>query len=307
MEEAIFADGRPDADRERRLRRGVHGRHRNGPTDPPAAVGRRAGLPPRWISVRTGACWPPRRSRDRSSCGTSKTGAPYGSPLTADTSPVNDVVFSPDGRTLVSSHLRSAVVWDMSGDAGDRRAAGRPDGPDHGRVVQPRRHVARRRAVRRRDGRVRHERLDGRPPDRRRLDRHRSRLPSRRKAHRRRNDRREGPILRSEERGGRWLARSTRGARRSGRSASAPTVGCSPLPWTRTASDGFYGQQRQGEVQLWDVGSRRRVGTMRSRRAADRCSPWPSDRDGTLLATGSYCGAARPVGCGDPGRATASR
>ena len=45
-----------------------------------------------------------------------KTGVPYGSPLTADTSPVNDVAFSPDGRTLVSSHLRSAVVWNMGGE-----------------------------------------------------------------------------------------------------------------------------------------------------------------------------------------------
>ncbi len=44
-----------------------------------------------------------------------KTGTSYGSPLTADASPVSDVVFSPDGRTLVSTHLRSAVVWDLSG------------------------------------------------------------------------------------------------------------------------------------------------------------------------------------------------
>ena len=54
--------------------------------------------------------------------------------------------------------------------------------------------------------------------------------------------------------------------------------------------DGFYGQQRQGEVQLWDVDvpASRRAGDCA--RAADRCSPWPSAADGTLLATGSYFG-----------------
>jgi WD40 repeat protein len=53
-----------------------------------------------------------------------KTGTLYGSPLTADTSPVNDIAFSPDGRTLVSGHLRSAVVWNIAGE----QAIGRPLG-----------------------------------------------------------------------------------------------------------------------------------------------------------------------------------
>ena len=53
-----------------------------------------------------------------------KTGAPYGSPLSADTSPVSDVMFSPDGRTLASSHLRSTVVWNISGE----QAIGEPLG-----------------------------------------------------------------------------------------------------------------------------------------------------------------------------------
>jgi WD40 repeat protein/class 3 adenylate cyclase len=43
------------------------------------------------------------------------TGMPYGPPLSADTSPGNDVTFSPDGATLVSAHLRSAVVWHVNG------------------------------------------------------------------------------------------------------------------------------------------------------------------------------------------------
>jgi WD40 repeat protein len=55
-----------------------------------------------------------------------KTGERYGAPLMADASPVFHVVFSPDGRMLVSSHLASAVVWNMSGE----QAIGKPiDGP----------------------------------------------------------------------------------------------------------------------------------------------------------------------------------
>ena len=53
--------------------------------------------------------------------------------------------------------------------------------------------------------------------------------------------------------------------------------------------DGFYGQQRQGEVQLWDVDSRRRVGRAIKPGAGSVLSV-AFNRDGTLLATGSYGG-----------------
>ena len=64
--------------------------------------------------------------------------------------------------------------------------------------------------------------------------------------------------------------------------------------------DGFYGQQRQGEVQLWDVDSRRRVGRAIA----------PGARIGALrgVQPGRHAAgdrqlrrAARPVGCGHPG------
>ena len=53
--------------------------------------------------------------------------------------------------------------------------------------------------------------------------------------------------------------------------------------------DGFYGQQRQGEVQLWDVDSRRRVGREIVPGGGSVLSV-AFNRDGTLLATGSYGG-----------------
>ena len=89
---------------------------RNRATDPPAAVGRRRGR--RLAGSQPGRTAAGRRPRSAGSVfvWNAKTGEPYGSPLTADTSPVSDVAFSPDGRTLVSAHLRSAVVWSMSGE-----------------------------------------------------------------------------------------------------------------------------------------------------------------------------------------------
>jgi WD40 repeat protein len=53
--------------------------------------------------------------------------------------------------------------------------------------------------------------------------------------------------------------------------------------------DGFYGQQRQGEVHLWDVDSRRRVGREITPGGGSVLSV-AFNGDGTLLATGSYFG-----------------
>ena len=219
-----------------------------------------------------------------------KTGAPYGSPLTADTSPVNDVAFSPDGRTLVSSHLRSAVVWNMSGEQAIGRAAGRADGPDHRRGLQPRRQAARRRAVRRRRDRVRRRDASTGAPDRRRLGRHRGRVPPRREPPRGRNDRREGAALRCEEREGR------RSDPLDARDAAVWQVAFSPdgrllaVAVDPNGVDGFYGQQRQGEVQLWDVRLPAAAWGGRSCRARGSVLSVAFSRDGTLLATGSYGG-----------------
>ena len=53
-----------------------------------------------------------------------RTGAAYGAPLSAGTTPVSQVAFSPDGRTLVSANVGSAVVWNMDGE----QAIGKPLG-----------------------------------------------------------------------------------------------------------------------------------------------------------------------------------
>jgi WD40 repeat protein len=56
----------------------------------------------------------------------------------------------------------------------------------------------------------------------------------------------------------------------------------------RNGLSGFFGQQRQGEVQLWNVDSRRRVGWIRP--GAGSVLALAFSPDGALLATGSYAG-----------------
>ena len=216
-----------------------------------------------------------------------KTGTPYGSPLIADTSPLNDVAFSPDGRTLVSSHLRSAVVWNMSGEQAIGKPLGDPTdvttdvsfSPDGKRLVVGRFDggaivydtATRRQALRidvgsvvtavafAPDGKlIAMGTIDG-----------------------------QGPLLRCE-RPGRPSARPLDVGNVGGLAdrASAPTVGCLRWPWTRTAWSGFYGQQRQGKVQLWDVDSRSRVGRQIAPGGGSVLS-LAFSRDGKLLATGS--------------------
>ena len=234
-----------------------------------------------------------------------KTGVPYGSPLTADTSPVNDVAFSPDGRTLVSSHLRSAVVWNMSGEQvigeplggptdlttdvafspdGKRLAAGRFDG---GAIVYD---TATRRQALRIDGGsvvtavafhpdgnlVAVGTIDGKV---------------------RFFDPKSGAAVGSPLDG--------RERRRSGRSASARTVGCSRWPWTRTAWTGSTASSGRARCSsgTWTPGV---AWGGRSRRARGSVLAVAFNRDGTLLATGSTAGGST-CGTWPPRPATASR
>jgi len=216
------------------------------------------------------------------------TGAPYGSPLTADTSPPNDVAFSPDGRTLVSSHLRSAVVWNMSGEQvigdalggptdvttdvsfspdGKRLLAGRFDG---GTIVYD---TATRRPALRIDGDAVVSAVAFHPD-------------------------------------GKLVAVGTIDGKvrffdpTSGAAVGSPLDEGNVAVWQIAFSpngkllaaavdpngvDGFNSQQRQGDVQLWDVDSRSRVGRAIAPGGGSVLSV-AFNRDGTLLATGSYGG-----------------
>ena len=214
-----------------------------------------------------------------------KTGVPYGSPLTVDTSPVNEVEFSPDGRTLVTAHQGSAVVWNMSGDHvlgatlggptdlttgvsfgpdGMSVAAGRLDGSVVVYDTETRREARRFEvgsvvsavafhpagdliAVGTIDGKVRLL------------------------------DPQSGTAVASLLEGGRsavWQVVFSPDGRRL-------AVAVDP-----NGVDGFYVQQRQGEVQLWDVDSRRRVGRTIVPGAGSVFAV-AFNGDGTLLATGS--------------------
>ena len=216
-----------------------------------------------------------------------KTGVPYGSPLTVDTSPVGHIAFSPDGRTLVTSHLRSAVVWNMSGEQvigdplggptdlttdvsfspdGKRLLAGRFDGET---IVYE---TATRRPALRIDGDSIVTAVAFHP---------------------------DGKLIAVGTIDGHVRLFDTTGA-----AVGSPIDEGSAAVWEVAFSpdgkllavavdpngvDGFTAQQRQGEVQLWDVDTRSRVGRAIEPGGGSVLS-LAFNRDGTLLATGSYGG-----------------
>ena len=217
-----------------------------------------------------------------------ETGLPYGSPLKADTSPVNDVAFSPDGRTLASSHLRSAVVWDLSGEQAMGRPLGRPSELTTDVSFSP-------------DGTLLAAgQFDGRTFV--------YETRTRRKALRIDGDSTVTAVAFHPD--GNLLAVGTIDGKvrlfdpRSGAAVGAPLGEGNSAVWQVAFSpdgrllavavdpngvDGFYGQQRQGKVQLWDVDTRRRVGRAIAPGGGSVLSV-AFNPDSTLLATGSYFG-----------------
>src|SRR5829696_2261932 len=217
-----------------------------------------------------------------------KTGAPYGSPLTADTSPLNDVAFSPDGRTLVSAHLRSAVVWNVDGEQAIGRPLGGPTDLATDVSFSP-------------DGKhLAAGRLDGGTTV---YD-----AATRRPALRIDGDSAVTAVAFAPD--GKRVAVGTIHGKvrffdaRSGAAVGPPLdegnaaiwqVGFSPdgrllaVAVDPNGAGGFNAQQRDGNVQLWDVDSRSRVGREIAPGRGSVLS-LAFSRDGTLLATGSYRG-----------------
>jgi WD40 repeat protein/class 3 adenylate cyclase/energy-coupling factor transporter ATP-binding protein EcfA2/predicted Ser/Thr protein kinase len=214
-----------------------------------------------------------------------KTGELYGSPLTADTSPVQDVVFSPDGRTLVSSHLHSAVVWNVNGEQAIGAPLGGPTDLTTGVSFSP---DGKRLAVGRIDGRAilydtatRREtlRVDaGSPvtavayaPDRMLIA----------------VGTIDGQVRFFDSTSGKNV-----GSLFQGGEAAVWQVAFSPdgrllaVALDPNGVDGFYSQQRQGEVQLWDVETKRRVGRAIAPGGGSVLA-LAFNQAGTTLATGS--------------------
>jgi WD40 repeat protein/class 3 adenylate cyclase len=217
-----------------------------------------------------------------------KTGAPYGSPLTASANPVNDVAFSADGRMLVSSHLRSAVVWNMSGE----QAIGEPlDGPRDPTTALSFSPDGKRLVAGRFDGgTLVYDRKTGRQvlridggsvvtsvavsPDGNLIA----------------VGTIDGQVRFFDPKSGRAVGRPIgKGTAAVWQVAFSPDGGLLAIAVDPNGVDGFYGQQEQGKVQLWDIDSRIRTGREITPGGGSVLSV-AFNRDGTLLATGSYRG-----------------
>jgi WD40 repeat protein/class 3 adenylate cyclase/energy-coupling factor transporter ATP-binding protein EcfA2 len=217
-----------------------------------------------------------------------KTGAPYGPTLPADTSPVSDVEFSPDGRTLVSSHLRSAVVWNMEGG----QVIGEPLGKPTDLITD---------VSFSRDGKwLAVGQFDGRTVVYDTKTRRQARqidigsIVTAVAFHPDENfiavGTIDGKVRFFDAKSGAAVG-SLLGGERSAvwQVAFSPDGRLLAVAVDPNGVDGFTGQQRQGEVQLWDVHSRSRVGRAIAPGGGSVLS-LAFNGDGTLLATGSYGG-----------------
>jgi WD40 repeat protein len=203
-------------------------------------------------------------------------------------SPVNDVVFSPDGRTLVSSHVRSAVVWNASGE----RAIGKPLGgprdlttdvafsPDGTWLA----------AGRFDGGTTVYDRATRRPTLRIRGDSVVTAVAVHPDGNLLAVGTIDGKVRLFDPKSGAPV-----GPALSRRGSAVWQIAFSPdgrLLAVAVDPNGvarFNGQYSQGQVQLWEVGSRRRVGRAIAPGAGSVLS-LAFNGDGTLLATGSYAG-----------------